>query len=502
MLWTRVTPSADAVPGSGLGAATTIKWEVALDAGFRDVVKQGEAVASADRDHTVHVDPWDLAADTVYFYRFAVVDGEFAGHVSPTGRTRTAPDFDASPEQLNLAVASCANWESGFFSAYTDIANRAQAGDLDLLVFLGDYIYEYGTGEAAGPHGPFRIHEPAWETVTLQDYRMRHGRYRTDPELQAAHTALPWVVVWDDHETADNSWRGGAQNHSPAEGDWLTRRNAALRAYFEWLPVRATSPSEEGHIYRSLRFGDLVELTMMDLRTYRDQQARWAVGAIGDEGRTMMGSEQFEWLRRKIETSSAHWNVMGSSVMVAPLNLITLQQNEQTSSVADFLGSHASGVPLNPDQWDGYTADRVRLLDVLEAHGSNVLFLSGDIHTEWANSLWHGGREIGVELVCSSVSAPNVDEQLGLPADNAVSHLAEQLVRDANPHVRHVDLDSHGYSIARVRRDEVQMHWLRVDDVEVQGAAVREAVGLVWRAGGGPPSKLPVTDRLQGLNQQ
>ncbi|QGU07906.1 Phospholipase D precursor [Corynebacterium occultum] len=490
VLWTRVTPGAEAQPGSGLGPDTTLAWEVARDAKFQDVVKRGECLATAARDHTVHVDPWGLAADSVYYFRFLVLDGEFSGHVSPTGRTRTAPAFEASPEQLNIAVASCANWESGFFSAYRDIAHRAFEGELDLVVFLGDYIYEHATGEYTGKRGAFRIHEPTWELTTLQDYRRRYGRYRTDPELQVAHGALPWVAIWDDHESANNSWRDGAQNHSPREGEWHTRKTAAMQAHLEWLPIRAENSSRQVSLYRGFRFGNLLELNMLDLRSYRDQQATYlppdqGLRTFNDGSRSIMGSEQFEWLRRRISTSDTSWNVIGSSVMFAPMNLLTLQDNPRTKVIADFLGTRITGVPFNPDQWDGYAAERHRLTALLAKKDTPLLALSGDVHTEWANALSHEGREIGVEMVCASVSAPNVDENLKLPADNPLSHLAEQLLRETNPHVRHVDLDSHGYSIARIRRDEVELRWLRVTDVERQGAPVHEHLRKTWRKGVG-----------------
>ncbi|MGP6172721.1 alkaline phosphatase D family protein [Corynebacterium sp. A21] len=462
ILWTRLTPSPEAIPGSGQGALTPVSWEVARDEGFRDVVTRGRVTSGPARDHTLHVDPGGLEPDTVYYFRFLLDDGR----ASPTGRTQTAPPFDSNPDSLTLAVASCANWESGYFSAYSDIAARAWAGQLDLCVFLGDYLYEYGRGEYTAAQGALRLHEPPHELLTLADYRIRHGHYRTDRELQAAHAALPWSLTWDDHEIANNSWRAGAKNHSPGEGEWQGRRHAAMQAYLEWLPVRASGTP----IYRTLRFGNLAELSMLDLRSYRDQ------ASFTDPQRTMMGQEQFHWLQRRVETANTRWNLLGNSVMLAPMELGRVDPRVQ-----EALGSPFNGIPLNADQWDGFAADRARLLQVLADKGTPTLFLTGDIHTEWANRVMFRGEELGVELVCSSVSAPNVDEQLKLSADNPASHLAEQLIRDSNPHVRHVDLDSHGYSIAHLTAAEVQLTWLRVDDVERRGSPVREAIGLTWR---------------------
>ena len=493
ILWTRVTPSEDAFPGSSAGEDVLLCWEIATDEAFTRITASGETTATVATDHTVHIDPWGLEPDTEYFYRFSVFSGGHTGAVSPVGRTHTAPAFTAAVESMNIAVASCANWESGYFAAYRDMAARGRAGELDLVVFLGDYIYEYGPGEYSG-FGPFRLVEPAHEILTLADYRMRYGQYRTDLDLQAAHAALPWVVVWDDHETADNSWRDGAENHQPAaEGDWLTRRDAAMQAYFEWLPIRATSPSQQGHIYRSFSYGDLVELTIMDLRTYRDSEAApFDLAGYNDPGRTMLGSEQARWLAGRIRASTATWNVLGPSVMFSPMNLLTLQQDERTRPVADFLAEHGTGsaqgvtgVPLNSDQWDGYGADRAALLELLAEKGSNVLMLTGDIHTEWAHEISHGGRVIGAELVGSSVSAPNIDEMIGAPKENAVSHLAESYLLAANPHLRHVELDHHGYAVARISPDRVRFEFYRTPDVTDRDAEVTLAHSMLWVQGTG-----------------
>ncbi|MER0000282.1 MULTISPECIES: alkaline phosphatase D family protein [unclassified Corynebacterium] len=476
VLWTRVTPDADAMPGSGAGAPTTVEWEIARDEEFRDIVKHGEVTTDPAQDHTVHVDPHGLEPESVYYFRFHAQD-----KISPVGRTKTAPAVTASPEELTFGVASCANWESGFFQAYGDIAKRGRAGQLDYMVFLGDYIYEYPQREYAG-FGPVRLHHPAHEITTLEDYRTRLGRYRTDENLQAAHAALPWIAVWDDHETADNSWRDGAHNHTEGkEGAWIDRRNAAMQAYFEWMPVRASNPSNDGHLYRCLTFGDLVELTMMDLRTYRDKQILFGPARMASEGRSMLGSEQYDWLVNKIDTSAAAWNMLGNSVMFSPMNLATLQRDDKLAPVSSSLSSNITGIPVNGDQWDGYSAERRMLIDALAKHDSHALFVTGDIHSEWAHNISKDGHIFGAEMVCSSVSAPNVNEQLHLPEDNELSKLAERFLLEANPHTRHVNLDHHGYSYVTIRPDSAEMHWLRVEDLLNPAAPVNEAVTLTWR---------------------
>lgn len=491
VLWTRVTPDRDALPGSGLGVDVRVRWEIARDPGFADVVASGEAVASAAHDHTVHVDPHGLEAATVYYYRFTVADGSHAGATSPVGRTKTAPAADAEVEQVNFAIASCANWESGYFAAYKDMAAQGQADAFDCVVFLGDYIYEYGTGEYVGKNGVVRPHHPSWEIVTVEDYRMRYGRYRTDAHLQAAHAAAPWVVIWDDHETANNSWRHGAENHTDgyAEGTWPVRFNAAMQAYYEWMPLRQTRPSKEGHLYRNLRFGTLVELTMMDLRSYRDAETTLARYSAPD--RTMMGSEQYQWLERTVTNSQARWMVMGNSVMMAPMRLLTIPGNPDADAALQHVKATTSGFPLNSDQWDGYTADRDRLLTLLAQRGERNLFLTGDIHSEWANSIFHQGKEVACEMVTTSISAPNIDDLLtqytGIPhnEDNPTTILVENTLRGANPWVRHVDFDAHGYGIARISSDRVDMEFRRVSSLADNNASVAPAVSVSWAPGSG-----------------
>lgn len=463
ILWSRVTPTPEAAPGSGLGPATQVEWEVATDPEFQSVVRAGSALTDATCDHTVHVDPFGLRPATTYYYRFHA-----CGETSPTGVTRTAPDPTATPEALRLAVCSCANFESGYFQGYGDIAVRASQGEIDLVVHMGDYIYEYATGEYAGKSGVTRAHTPLHTTVTLSDYRARYGAYRTDHNLQAAHAAAPWVVNWDDHEIADNAWAGGAEKHTAEHGDWQTRRDAAMQAYLEWLPVRGTAPSRGGRIYRSLQFGRLAEIHMLDLRSYRSAPGVYNPARRAAPDVTIMGSEQFEWLHGRLQSSQAAWDVVGTSVMMAPLNLHPLDRSV-AKPLSDLVGWELAGTPLNVDQWDGYVADRYRLLSSL--NGPTV-FLTGDIHSEWANSIEHHGDVVAAEFVCSSISAPNIDDYLKLPPNNVLSTTAESVVRQHNPHVAHVDLDAHGYSLVTITAGSASMQWMRVENVEVAGSPV------------------------------
>ena len=492
VLWTRVTPSREALPGSGLGDDTELEWQIDTSDTF-DNPKTGTVTASAAADHTVHVDADGLEPATEYFYRFIVKSGEHAGAESLTGRTLTAPAEDAELDQLNLAIASCANWESGFFAAYGDMAQRARTGEIDHVVFLGDYIYEYPTGEYAGKSGVARMHHPEWEITTLEDYRQRHGRYRTDLNLQAAHAACPWIVVWDDHESANNSWLEGAENHTDGrvEGEWKERQAAATQAYYEWLPVRREALPGDPGIYRSFTFGTLAQLTMMDLRSFRDAETTGANFANDD--RTMLGTDQFNWVAKQLQESNARWDVLGNSVMVSPMRFVTIQDDEKANIASGYIKERATGIAVNSDQWDGYAAERDRLLTMLDEQESNALFLTGDIHSEWANSIASpsGFGEIGCEMVTTSISAPNVDEILTdvfgtyHPEDNSTSLLVEKTIRDYNPWVNHIDFDAHGYGIASIHHDFVDMLYYRVSDVEDPDASIALGQQRQWRIGEG-----------------
>lgn len=469
LLWTRVTSSPEDIPGAGKGAPITVAWQVATDEGFTNVVAGATATSNPAADNTIKVDATGLAPDAWYFYRFVVADGPFAGQTSMTGRTRTTPAASASTTHLGIALTSCANWESGYFSAYRDMADNA---DIDIIMCVGDYIYEYGVGEYSGKLGPLREHKPAHEIVSLSDYRLRHGTYRTDKDLQAAHAAKPWMVTWDDHEVANDDWAGGAENHEPGEeGDYVTRRNNAMQAYLEWLPVRATPMSEGGHLYRHFSYGDLADIAMLDLRSYRSEQVTWTnARAIDDPERTMLGSEQFNYLAGQWRTSDAKWNLVGNSVMFTPV-LIPPMDPQATAAVTELLGLPEEGMPYNFDQWDGYAAERRRVIDMMSQEGlDNVVMLTGDIHSSWACNVpksvgaYPGGGVACMEIVCTSVSAPNIDDIVKLPQDNPISIAAETALQAANPHIQWIEFDRHGYAAVYVAPDEITAEYRLVED--------------------------------------
>ncbi|UBI06945.1 alkaline phosphatase D family protein [Corynebacterium falsenii] len=464
ILWTRVTSNDADYPGLGKGTPTAVTWEVASDEGFGTIVSSGSVTATPDTDMTVKVEAANLQPYTPYFYRFTVTDGEKKGQVSPVGRTRTAPASGQDMSELRFALFSCSNWEAGYFNAYRDMSQR---GDIDYALHVGDYIYEYKRGEYTGKTGAVRDHEPANEIVSLADYRQRYALHHTDPDVQAGHAACPWIVTWDDHEVANDAWSGGAENHSPEEGDFTARRNAAMQAYTEWLPIRATPVSQGGHIYRNLGFGNLLELNMLDLRTYRNEQASFKNSkVVDDDSRTMMGSEQFGWLTKKLASSTARWNVIGNSVMISPV-LIPPLDPQTTAAVTQLLGLPEQGMPYNFDQWDGYAAERRKLIRFLQDKNiNNTVWLTGDIHTSWAVDVpvepatYPASGTAAVEIVCPSLTSSNIDDILKLPEDNPLSQGAELAFTNLNKHIQYLDMDSHGYTVVQITPDFVQADWL------------------------------------------
>ncbi|MEX2981991.1 alkaline phosphatase [Streptomyces sp. C36] len=459
LLWTRVTPEPDAVPGSGRGPAVDVAWQVAEDDGFTRVVAQGTVSATAATDHTVKADVRGLRPATGYFFRFTC-----GGVSSPTARTRTAPAHDAAVPGIRFGVVSCANWESGHFSAYRHLAARR---DLDAIFHLGDYIYEYGTGQYPAPKYVVRPHAPAHEIVTLADYRTRHGRYKTDPDLQALHHAHPVVAIWDDHEFANDAWTGGAENHTPGtEGDWAARVAAAKKAYFEWMPVR---PSVEGTTYRRLRFGKLADLHLLDLRSFRSQQVKPGSGKVDDPERTITGRAQLDWLKEGLASSDTAWRLVGNPVMISPVAFGALPAH-LLEPLAKLLGLPSGGVTINSDQWDGYTDDRRELIAHLNDRGiSNTVFLTGDIHMAWANDVptkaatYPLSSSAATEFVVTSVSSDNLDDLLHV-APHTVSLAAATALKAANRHVKWLDMDSHGYGVLDVTAEQAQMDYYVLSD--------------------------------------
>ncbi|WOX09029.1 alkaline phosphatase D family protein [Streptomyces sp. N50] len=459
LLWTRVTPTAEAVPGSGLGPDTEVSWTVATDKAFTNVVSRGSLTATAASDHTVKADIRGLAPATDYWFRFSA-----GGTDSPAARTRTAPAADATVTGLRFGVVTCANWEAGYFSSYRHLAAR---NDLDAWLHLGDYIYEYKSGEYAARGTVVRQHAPTNEIITLADYRTRHGKYKTDPDLQALHLKAPVIAIWDDHEFADNAWSGGAVNHTEgAEGTWTARQAAAKQAYFEWMPVR---PAIAGTTYRRLRFGKLADLSLLDLRSFRSQQASSGSGSVDDPDRTITGRAQLDWLKAGLKASDTKWRLVGNSVMIAPFVIGSLTA-DLLKPLAKLLDLPQDGIGVNTDQWDGYTDDRRELLAHLRSNAiGNTVFLTGDIHMSWANDVpvdagtYPLSPSAATEFVITSVTSDNLDDIVKVP-EGTVSALAAPVIQLANRHVHWVDTDRHGYGVLDITADRAQMDYYVLSD--------------------------------------
>ena len=472
LLWTRVTPTPEATPGSGRGPRVRVTWELAADEAFTTVLQDGVEVTDAARDHTVKVVVRGLTPYTRYWYRFSL-----NGQTSPVGRTQTSPDVHGETHALRLAFVSCSNWTGGYFTAYRGIAAR---DDLDFVLHLGDYVYEYGND--ADRYGPatlrgVRDHQPAEEVLSLQDYRLRHALYKTDPDLQATHRRHPWIVIFDDHEITNDAWAGGAENHEtqddpdtdytapgqPAgvrpEGDFLARRQRAFQAYLEWMPIREPGTwQRERHegtqFFRRFTFGDLAELSVIETRQNRSQQVPATAGgvpnpALADPARHLPEPAQLDWLASGLTRSRAAWHLIGNQTVFARV----------------FAVPRAGVLPgqvFNTDQWDGYQADQRELLTSMAAtrHADPVV-LTGDIHSSWANDLPTDPtrypvdrNSVGVEFVCPSVTSNGFKESLAGSA--AAAQAATAGFQAINPWVRYLEGIGHGFVVLDVTPARVQ----------------------------------------------
>jgi alkaline phosphatase D len=457
ILWTRVTvPDTRSATGP-----VEVRWQVASDEGLTQVVARGTAAAAPARDFTVKVDAEGLQPGRTYYYAF-----EAGGERSPVGRTRTLPA--AGVERVRLAAVSCSNYPAGYFNVYRCIANR---DDLDAVVHLGDYIYEFADGVYGDGKEIGRQPLPGGEAITLSDYRLRYAVYRSDIDLQQAHARHPFIAVWDDHEIANDAWFGGAGNHDPSEGEWPVRRAAAYQAYMEWMPVRGTGIGEV-RLYRELRFGDLADLLMLDTRGLRDRQLPGAsLSALSEPSRSLLGPAQEQWFfdgLKRSQRGGTRWRLVGQQVLFAPIT------------------PPAIAVQI-PDVWDGYPAARARVFDVLASEKiTNVAVLTGDAHSSWAldvpRSPWlgydarTGSGSLAVELVTPAISSPPrfADETLRQQAS---------LLRLVAPHLKYLEGDSRGYVLLDVTRSRLQADFYFVPTVATRSADESKAASFVCEHG-------------------
>ena len=535
ILWTRVSRTNfrdihDDEQLSGIADAN-VSWRVATDESFTNVVNSGSTTVGSETDFTLKVDAQNLQSNTKYFYQFTV-----GPNSSVIGKTKTLPS--GTVDQVKLAVVSCSNYASGYFNVYKEIA---QMGDLDAVIHLGDYIYEY----ADSGYGSLRKLEPTHELINLADYRMRHALHKKDSNSQQMHASLPMIAVWDDHEVANDTWISGAENHdATTEGNFAARKASAIKAYFEWMPIRPVTPGVDGRIYRQFKFGDLVNLLMLDTRQAgRDQQLSYASFLTTDGSfdaekfqtelasttRTMLGAEQKTWLKESLSSSIETWQVLGSQVLMMKNNLPSavllpdplapLVEFTEYGQIATafqtysfFLGNGvdndkdsmlAAGlteeqwqlatnpektkyldtsaypfIPYNLDAWDGYYYEREEIYATSKALNKNLIVLSGDTHNAWAGRLVDQSKEVvGIQYATASVSAPGFDSTLNY--DLQTVRATEPGVVQIVDDLDYINMREKGVMVVTFTPEAAQAEWKFISTVESETYTIETSVGKV-----------------------
>lgn len=504
IIWTRYSVGSDA----------EITWEISKDAGFSQIVRKGQAAASSINDFTVAVDVQNITSNTKYYYRFYNAKTK---QVTVIGETRTLPSKADSVNDVKMAVVSCSNFPAGLFNVYGAIASS----DADVVVHLGDYIYEYAPGQYGT--NPFtnslgREHKPAREILSLGDYRERYRQYRGDKNLQLLHQKKPFICVWDDHEFANDTYKSGAENHQPAEGDFQMRKMAAFQAYSEYIPLKT---GKDLRIYRSFNFGNILSLYMMDTRVIaRDKQMSYSdyIDNVGNfdqtkfrtdllsPNRKLIGSEQMTWLGSQINADTAKWKVLGQQIlmtkMLIPAELLLLlnqvlaevdhfgsaqpatmqaligaiselvvikmrHKQSDPSLTAQEIARVTTTLPYNLDAWDGYFAEREQLYAILS--GKNVVVLAGDTHNAWMGKLTNmQGKFIGTEIACSSVSSPGLEAYLGITSDPKKAIELAQAFTVLIDDLEYANLYKRGYTYLKFTPSGSEAEWRFVDSVTTE----------------------------------
>lgn len=451
IIWTRISD----VSASG----KEVEWEAATDDRFRYVIRSGSLAVSASADDTVKVDVTGLQPGTIYYYRFKYKD-----RYSPVGCTITLPErLDREP--FRIGVVSCNNWEDGYFNAFRFLAGKKE---VDLVLHLGDYIYEYGTGEY-GDISIGRINDPDHELITLQDYRKRYALYRTDPDLQLLHARKPFYAIWDDHEIANDSYMDGAKNHQEGEGPWMERRTAAVQAYLEWMPVRAKNVAE---MKRKISIGKDVDILFPEERLQgRTKQVNEEDLEFYNKKRYLLGDAQAQWLKDSLKNSKATWTLIANQVMFTGY------------AVAD-----KGKVPKYNDWWVGYPYERKGMIDFLKNETTgNVIFLTGDHHQSFVLALhdepeWmkytksYKEKPLAWELLTPSITSKNADR---LEKDQIAALEAMLGDEHVNPHLKYVDVKSHGYYIVSVSKEQLIADYYFVDNLRSRAANESKAASFI-----------------------
>lgn len=505
IIWTRITKDFD--------DNFEVAWDIATDKFMKNIIKSGKIITNQEKDYTVKIDANELNSSSTYYYQFTDM---LTGEKSIIGRTRTAPNENDNNkiEKLRFAMISCVNYQWGYFNALERIAERQ---DLDAVIHLGDYFYEYADDYYKHPNLKNRNHIPSKETIELSDYRVRFSQYRLDPMLRKLHQQHPMIATWDDHESTNDSWSGGAQNHNENEGSWENRVIASTTAYDEWMPIR--SNQNKKNIYRKFNYGNLVDIFMLETRLSGREEPMAPKGGSNNEvdtlkwqdpNRTMLGFEQLNWLLNGLKESKAKWKLIGSSIMMVPIppSLIT-----------------------NMDAWDGYPAEREKICGFISANNiKNVGVLSGDFHMSFASNVlsvlpenlakYNPQTADGTatfEFTTPSVSSANLNEQetltlpgigvikpleMELPERSQVAQLLEMQVVSNVPWIKYMNSDQHGYVLLDIKNDKIQGDWYLMENIlEVnknefvnKSAFVNENTNLINFSNEPAPNKLNSPD--------
>lgn len=506
ILWTRAEPIDTTFTGD-----ITIDWEVAADIDFSTLITTGSATTNADSDYTLKVDAQGLESGTQYFFRFNSGDA-----TSAVGATKTLPE--GAVNSVKLAMVSCSNYPAGYFNVYDMIA---QESNLDAVLHLGDYIYEYARDGYASENAAALGREvlPDAEIISLSDYRTRYAQYRSDVNLQKLHSVVPFICVWDDHEVTNDAYVDGAQNHQEDEGDYEERKLNALQAYFEWMPIRPVVEGDNEIINRSFQFGSLVDLIMLDTRIIgRDQQLDYAnyidpttgafdsnsfVSDVSDTNRTLLGTEQLQWTLEQLSTATGTWQLLGQQVLMGrmelPAAIVTGQLgipeyaelgqiavlaqraalNDPTLTAEELAYLQANiarltpevqallalpNIPYNLDAWDGYAAEREAILATAKQFNRNLVVVAGDTHNAWANNLTDlNGDIVGVEFATSSVTSPGLEVFLGVAPEDIPA--TEAGIVSLVENLQYLNGSDRGYMTLTFTEQLVSANWRFVDTI-------------------------------------
>jgi alkaline phosphatase D len=491
IIWSRY------VPVTGSDRVDNIIWQVAYDRSFGDIAASGVTKTSAERDFTIKVDATGLKPGRRFFYRFVV-----NGQRSDIGSTKTLPK--GAVGQFRMGVASCSNYPQGYFHAYDDIAKS----DLDVVLHLGDYLYEYARGRYANPIAEDtlgRAVTPVNEIVSLADYRERYAVYRSDRDLQAAHAAHPWICVWDDHELTNNTWKEGAENHNEGEGDFDERIATARKVYHEWMPIRTAAQTDQAPIYRAFEIGQLADLIMLDTRLHgRDEQfiyqrdlekfggaQAFVKEQLMNPERTILGADQENWLGSQLAAShdrGSVWQVIGQQVLMGKLTTPLIPQDtidkmelpERYSQRLQGLQQIAQAkLPLNLDAWDGYPACRERIHGLFTEFAKNPVVLAGDTHNAWAFNMRNGsGYAVGVEIGTPGVTSPGMEAYLPAPPE-----MMREALLSSSAELHDLDTSRRGWTVVEFTPEQVTSTWRFVSTILESKYSVAESTPIVCKAG-------------------